>query len=343
MYVIKPKTDDDATKIDGRYYYVNTALEDAKIDGRIMYKDDGIVGINDFSINVNEWDYGLYELNISVTGKIPSISPRLEEKAILWIDVQDAEDNVLPSVVVTIVNPTKFTDDINTLKDRLSKLKSEIVRLDEMGADTVELNKYIKLASDNITLAESYYNDKEYVKSDRCLKSAENYLNKVESGLNKTEALFLYDQIKEKLDDLKIAMVKLEYLIQQAKNEGKTMATYEIELTEIKSKYEDIIDKSDKIKNYIEQEEYCEAKKLANKILKDLDPLNKKVKYMITEIQGEALTTPTKTPTSGGFSFKFDTKILTYIGIGIAVIVGGSIAAIAISKWRQKRKWDELR
>ena len=345
-YKIEPKTDEDAKKIDDRYYYIRTSLEDADVSIDLRYKNGAAtLDIEDFSLHIPDADSleGVASIEIELTGSIPSITSRLEEKAILWIDVQDAEDRVLPPVTVIIVNPTKFLEDINALKNRISQIRSEVERLDEMGANTIELNRYIKMASNNISKAEDYYNDREYVKSNKSLKSAENYLNKAELGLNKTEALFLYDQIEGKLDDLKIAIVKLEYLIQQAENEGKTVVTYEIELAEIKSKYEDILSRSDKVKDYIELEEYYEAKNLANRVLSTLEPLNTKVNDMISELKSEALSKPTETPTSEGFSFKLDTKMLTYIGIGVAVIVCGGIAAVAISRWRQRRKWDELR
>ena len=76
-YKIEPKTDDDAKKIDDRYYYIHTSLENADISVDLRYKNGAAtLDIEDFSLQVPDADSldGVASIEIELTGYVPPIT-----------------------------------------------------------------------------------------------------------------------------------------------------------------------------------------------------------------------------------------------------------------------------
>ncbi len=103
-YIIEPKSDTDAKLIDNRYYYILTSLEDAEVSIDIRYKNGAAtLDLEDFSLQVPDADSldGIASIEIELSGFVPYVTDE-EEIKLMWIKVQDAEDNVLPPVVAAV-------------------------------------------------------------------------------------------------------------------------------------------------------------------------------------------------------------------------------------------------
>jgi len=152
-YIIQPKSDADAKLIDDRYYYILTSLENANISIDLRYKNGAAtLDIEEFSLKVPDADSldGIASIEIELTGYIPSITSKLEEKAIMWIKVQDAEDNVLPPVTVTIKSTTltkdNFAEPIIKVNDRVYIPSETIITVNP--GDKVKIEYKIEPKSD---------------------------------------------------------------------------------------------------------------------------------------------------------------------------------------------------
>lgn len=361
-YTIAPKTDADATDVDGRYYDLHTSLNYPTFTVVIAYRNGGILYPSikpwekDVSIEVGDWEDGLDNVKIELSGKIPAPKTRLEEISILWINVSDADDNVLPPVKVKVIDFNKFTDDINSLKTRLKELEDRSKSLDEMGADVVDADKILKTASEDLDDAESYYKNAEYLKADEKLKDVDDGLKNAEKELNKAEAEYLYESAQEDLNEVQLLIVQFEYLIQQAKSENIIVTLYEFNLTKAKSDYNIQLDRLEKVDGYIEEEDYDKAKERANDVINatadiktDLENNIAKIKDLIAAQTVIPTPSPTQSPTQPplGFDFSFITQNINFILKVVAVVVLAVIVVFGtykgIGRYRRRRKWDELK
>ncbi|RLI79307.1 hypothetical protein DRP05_04385 [Archaeoglobales archaeon] len=359
-YTIAPKTDADATDVDGRYYDLHTSLNYPTFTVVIAYRNGGILYPSikpwekDVSIEVGDWEDGLDNIKVELSGKIPAPQTRLEEVSILWINVSDADYDVLPPVKVKVIDFNKFTDDINSLKSRLKELEDRSKNLDEMGADVVDADKILKSASEDLDDAESYYKDANYLKADEKLKDVEEELNDAEKELNKAEAEYLYDTAQEKLNEVQLLIVQFEYLLQQAKSENIIVTLYEFNLTKAKSDYNIQLDRVEKVNDYIEEEEYDKAKEKANDVINAtadiktyLEDNIAKIKELVAAQTTTPTPSPSPSPTQFPFDFSFITKNVYLILKVVAAIVLIAIAAFGVYKgigrYRRRRKWDELK
>ncbi len=346
-YTIAPKIDDYAVKLDGRYYDLHTSLVNPKFEVVVAYKKGGVLYLNEKHIEVSEWEKGLNYIKVKLKGEIPAIESRLDEIPIFWVNVSDASDDALPSVKVKVINPKLFLESINSLKSKLKDLELKTSDLENIGADTVEINELLKMAKENLENAENYYNKNRYLDSDEKLRKVEESLSKAEKEIGKTGAEFLYSKANKKLDEAKLSIVQFEYLIQQAKNKGIVVTLYEFNLTKIKSDYNTQLDKLEKVRGYINDGKYDVAKKRAEEVIDNVEKMKANIETNIAQLQnslgGKATPTPKKTENSFDISTitkKLDVKLVAIIA---AIIVVGLIVYMGRGRIGRKRKWDELK
>ena len=338
-YEIRPKTDDDAKLIDNRWYIIITQLQDPKLEIKITYENGAVVYENkpDFYIPDADELGGVRLIVINLTGIIPTVLNRIVEMPIMEVKVQDSEGDPLCPVVVIVVNTSKFMEDIRTLKDRVKKLESEATKLNIV-------NHYIKLASSNITLAESYFKDGEFVKADKCLNYVETNLIKAKFEIERAKAMHKYEEVKRTLNEVENLIKEVEDLIQSAKEKGKNVAVYELELSKIKVKYEDIVRSEIDIENGLEAGKFKEVINLANSTLEDLNSILHTLNNISADLEkliSESNMNSSDNNSSNSYSFSDIVKDNFFI-IG-GVVVGLIILCTIICKMRKKRKWDELK
>ena len=362
-YTIAPKTDSKAYELDGRYYDLHTHLNYPTFKVRMINTEGGVTYPDikpwqkDISVYVEEGEsyIGLKKMEIELNGKIPAPKTRLEEISVLWINVSDADTDVLPPVKVKVIDFNKFRDDINSLKSRLKGLEDRSKELDEIGADVVDADKFLKTASENLGNAENYFNDTNYLKADEKLKDVEEDLNNAERELNKAECEYLYEKAQDGLNKVQVLIVQLEYLLQEAKSKNIVVTLYEFNLTKIKSDYNIQLDRLEKVNSYIDDEDYDKARERANDIINTSAEIKSNVENNIVQIKkllaGQTQTSTPSRPPTQLFPFSFD---LTFIKQNIYLILK-AIAAIVliiivvfgaykgIGRYRRRRKWDELK
>lgn len=328
VYEILPKTDDDAKIIDGRYYWIYTNLQDPKVKIEITYKNGAREYESGLDLYVRDAEAlgGIRSILINLTGTTPFIAERAIMTPIMWIKVQDSKDDPLPPVTVIVVNTSKFVEDMRILRNKLKKLESEAAKFEDVY-------NYIKLASENMTLAESYYKDGKYIEADKCLDHVENNLIKAEFELKKAKAMYKYEELKKNLDKLRNLIIKTENLISSAKEKGKNVTIYELKLSEIKVRYEDLIRNINKIEEYLNEEKFSEAMELSNHTLESVNLMIFNLTNTTQEL--EKLMAENKIRTFNIFNNN-------YIIIG-GFIMGGLIVLLVVEKLRRKRKWDELK
>jgi len=353
-YTIAPRTENDAVKLDGRYYDLHTSLNNPKFDVIIAYKNGGVLypnikyGLKDANIEVGEWEDGLDYLKIKLKGSVPAPKSRVDEIPVLWVNVSDAAEDALPSVKIKVVNIDMFSKDLSSLKTKLEKLKADLKELDEMGADVLDIDKLLKSASTDLNKAEDYYKQGRYLNADDKLKNVEENLDKAEKEINKVGAEFLYDEAQKKLDEVKLSIVQFEYLIQQAKNKNIVVTLYEFNLTKVKSEYSIQLEKLERARNYIEDGEYDSAKKKAKEVIDGVEKIKSKIETNIAQLQnmlgGGSKPTPTSQPAEGfnlnAITKAIDVKIVAIVAL---VLVVGFIVYKGRGRFGRRRKWDELR
>lgn len=287
--------------------------------------------------------YGVDKIEINISGYVPTIESGTEEFTFFKIVPQDGDTIVFN---ITIVNPSKLENDLKSLENELKEIKKE---MDELGKyiSVESLNERYDMIYTNLTLAKEYYNDKDYSKVSEKIRWIKNAINDLKAKLKEKKADYYLSEAKNLMNDIDALILKAESYITVAKSSGKSNEIIDIELnlTQIKYKVSDLKDDLKNVQTLYDNGKYDEVIDNAKDLIDKAKNVKLQLSVIVSNLQNvlSSKLTPTPTKSATNFNFKLDTKTLTYIGIGIAVIVGGSVAAIGISKWRQKRKWDELR
>lgn len=361
-YKIGPRTDNDAPKLTGdaagasRYYVICTALDNPVWSVTIDYINGPRIypnikpGSECATVEIKYWEDGLQSILVTLTGKIPSIDKRFEEKAILWVTVSDADIDCLPKVVVKIVNKNKFVSDISDLKSKISEFEQKLSSLEDEGADVDVAEEYLINAKKALTDGESLYSQNKFSEADAKLNGVESNLSKVSTELVKAELTLEYNRAEDKFRAVQTKILELEYLIQQAKEKNENVIKYEVELSELKDFEEDLDSELKKIRSYIEEEKFELAKKKIQKFMDKAETVENRAKEVIAELsttqQEEEKEENTNTfilsailQSLAGIASLLTSRELMYI-LGIILLV---ILLILLLRGRRGREWDELR
>jgi len=154
-----------------------------------------------------------------------------------------------------------------------------------------------------------------------------------------------YEEVKRTLNEVENLIKDVESLIQSAKEKGKNVAVYELELSKIKVKYEEIVRSIIDIENNLEAGKFKEAIKLANSTLEDVNS----VIHTLNNISADLEKLVYKSPTNSSINSTNNNIFSDIIKDNFFIIIGGAVVGltilctIIISKMRKKRKWDELK
>jgi hypothetical protein len=356
-YLIEPKDDDAAREVggeSGRSITIRTGLKNAIIDAVIRYASGASVGSSstpgkDFlNIKVSKYDpiaeTSLNKIEVKVQGDVPSIPSRIEEVRVVWFDIQEAEENSLPAVVILVIDHPKFKSDKSLLKKQYDNLSAV---LDEYAGkvDTLELSNYLSLAFKNITLAETYYGGGEYRKANEMLGYAENWLEKVDSEAKKVKAKYAHNQAKKKLDDVAALLDGIDLLMEEVESEKlvntSVLLSYKTEYRGLQRNSEALTEDLAAANAYIKEGRYEEAESKALEVLNSALELENSANFLCeglrSLISAETSATPKDTQ---GISISIDYKLVGVIaGVTAAIVLG----AIGASRYRKRRKWDELK
>jgi hypothetical protein len=361
-YVIEPKDEDAAKEVggeSGRSITIRTEIKNAVIDAMIRYGSGAGVGSSstpgkDFlNIKIAEYDptaeTSLDRIEVDVQGELPLASSRLEEIKALRFDVQEAEEDCLPPVLILIIDHSRFRNDISSVKEQRENLTA-ILNSYLGKVDTSKLNDYLNLASKNITLADSYYGDGEYRKADEKLSNAYEWLEFADSEAKKVKAEYTYNQADKRLEEIGNILDNIEVYLEEI--EGKelvntsTLLNYKTEFKGVQESIGNLAEELAVAKAYIDSEKYSEAESKSNEIIGEVEGIESSANTLFDELKDvvipEETVTAESTLEATPTSFELPTIDLKLIGI----VIGGTIAIAAvfgIRKYMRRRKWDELK
>ena len=347
---IEPKSDDVAKKMENRDWTFYNELDSPKdMEVTFVSKETYCPYTKSTSGEKLVFEgyeissgYGVDKIEINVSGYVPQIESGVGEFTYLKIVPEDGDTIYFN---LTVVNPSKLSGELNELKNRVNELEKEINDLGNY-VSVEGLKDELNKIKTNLSLAEGYYNDKDYDKVCEKLSWIESAIKDLEGKIRKKWAEYYVDSAKDIMNDIDALLLKAESYIDVAKSAGKTQEViqYELNLTQIKYTLNDLRNELNDVQDLYDKGKYNDtidkAKDLIDKEKKIKLELGMIVTALKDVINPSVTPTPTKTP---GFKFKLDERTLLFVGLGVVAIVGGIGGAVAISKWRQKRKWDELK
>ncbi len=361
VYVIEPSSTTEGTTIAGRSYTISTQLSDNTINAyAFRYSSENtlmsaypiVSGSDSVTLNlpgVDQWEYGYGEINITVSGKIPSPNERLVRLKALSVEVQGAPSDCLPPVVIPVVNKAKFQSDINSAKSKYDELKSELNKY--LGqVDTSSLSSDLKKAGDNLTAAETLFNNGDYVKADEKLNATENWLNKSENDLKKVKAEYMCKEAQDKANEINNLINEISAYVDEIDSGAVKMSISEkiqikAQFKEIQNDYSNLLADISAVKAAIDNGMYDDAIARANNTLSYASKVYDSANSLLNTLQSKIATpsnTPTATPTSQGInmpSFSLNPTTLAIIG-GIVV---ATIVIAVLLYMRGGGRFDELR
>jgi len=360
VYVIEPSSTSEGTTIAGRSYTITTQLSDNTIDAyAFRYSSENtlmsaypiVSGSDSVTLNlpgVDQWEYGYGEINITVSGKIPSPNERLVRLKALSVEVQGAPPDCLPPVVIPVVNKAKFQSDINSVKSKYDQLKSELNKY--LGqVDTSALSSDLKKAGDNLTAAETLFSNGDYIKADEKLNATEFWLDKAENDLKKVKAEYMCKEIQDKANEINNMINEISAYVDEIDSGAVKMPISEkiqikAQFKEIQNDYSTLISDISAIKAAINNGMYDDAIARANNTLSYAEKVYNDANSLLTTLQSKIsapASTPTSTPSSENAlpSIKFSPTTLAIIG---GVIIAVIIIAVLLYM-RGGGRFDELR
>ncbi len=347
---ITPKSEDIAKKMENRdWTFHNYLNEPRKLEVTFVARETYVpytkstakesLTFKDYEISSG---YGVDKIEINVSGYIPSIEGGVKTITFLEIDIQDGDTLKFN---VTVVNPSKLEETLKDLENELKDLRDQISKLSKY-VSVESLKEKADEISSNITLAREFYNDKDYEKVSEKIGWIEKAIKGLKGEIKRKWAEYYYDKSKNLLSEIDALILKAESYITVAESSGKNVVEYKLNLTQIKYEVNDLKGDFNDLEKLYDEGKFGDVIDRGKELVGKLENEKLKLGVLVNELEGVIKTKPSPTPTPTkalGFEFNLDAKTLTYVGIGLAVIVGGGIATVAISKWRQKRKWDELK
>ena len=337
QYIIEPKDEDCAKKLDNRYYKFLSDLENPEIRVVVYYRNDGIVhhpipdmdelGDNYLKIKLVDTKYGVEKIRVNVTGYAPEITERFREIKALYFDISDADADVLANVTIKVFNLTRFKEDMNHIESELNKLEQSILTL-KADYDTYLLK--LRDLKNYLSIAYEYLNLEEYEKCNEKLLTIEENLEVIKNYVNRFKANTMYTEFSSKLDNISVKFDEIDLYLSKIRD----VVNYSIymmlmrEYKDLKSIYNALRNDLTITKAYINIEDYNSAIKILE---------NDKMKLNNLEIRCNKLYDQIMIYTKESKK-SFKLNWLTVVVIALIII-----AAIAVIRFKRRRgKWDEL-
>jgi len=359
VYKIEPVDEETGKEVDDRKYTIISEIGNPVIKAKLYYRNGGgrvfenTPGKEYLEVEVLDWEDGLDNINVTVQGTIPSPTSRLQEVRLVYFDIQEAEMDCLPPVVVSIVDYNRFKNDIDSISKRYENVSAI---LDEYigKADTSALADYLEKAENDISLAEGFYNEGDYKKADEKITNATEWLNNAEKEGNKVKAEYVFEQADKKLNSIGATLDKIELYLDEVS--GMDVLTtsqildYKTEFRGLQEKANSLAEDFAVARGYLNEEKYVESEEKSKGILSEADKLEKEANAMFEELRDivtpEETPTPEKTETpeqTPAQEMKLPRVDFKLIGIVMGIIIVLAVAGIGIRKYMRRRKWDELK
>ncbi|AAB90313.1 coiled-coil domain-containing protein [Archaeoglobus fulgidus] len=350
-YIILPKTEDDMKLIGGedyktpRTYTFETALENPYWTIVIRYNYGSATKSEDFTGNKVKVDvYGLViegelkgvkYIEANLTGRIPSVTERVEEIDLVSVSVEQAEEDALPPLTVKVVNVQKFSEDISKVRADADKLKSD---LDSAGVsyNQSDFDEVYSLLDEAYNL----YIQGKYLEADDKINQAEEKLDEIASQADRLKAETLRSKLKDSLDNAYLNLSMLEVALNKIEN-SQNYTNYLQSYAELKSRYDDVKKDYDAADDLYKDGKYSDAYNSFKELEDDISSLLSDIMTLREKVDAEV----TSSPTQGGFGLPALNVELPISPLYLAAaLVVAAVAIVAAIKLRGgRRKWDELR
>ncbi len=339
-YLIQPKTEDEEArkKLDNRHYIISTELNQPEWKISVVYYDGGIESFSvrdekEVDVHVKDWEEGLKQISINLTGVIPQISDWYEEVTLLSFQISDADENSIEPVTVKVVDSSKFEAELSDIESEYNELYYQVENATFDISDILDLLKHVK---EDLEYAEKYYSEGKFEEAEDSLNSAKENLENARNEFLKASLNHRFEELDKEKKDISAELTLLKYEIDELEKKGLNVVFLKANVSGIEDDLETLDKTLSKVSIYLESENYASAEKnieiaeeKLNDIKNELDKLKSEVYNLKSEQKGllDAL-------------LQYSEQYLLYI-TGVLVVV---IVAVLVVKFRGRRgKWDELR
>ncbi len=345
---IEPKSVDVAKSMENRDWTFYNYLESPK------YMTISFVTMETYVTYTNSTSrekitFKHYEINagpvakiiIKIRGYAPLIKSGFKEFTFLKVAPEDGDVLLFN---ITIINPSKLSEEIGKIESEFKELKSEVFNLSRYVTVT-SLENLCDRISANITIAKDYYNSKDYERASERIECAKRDLSTLKREVEKRWAEYYLNRVKDLLNDVNALMLEAESYLNVMESTGKTeqVMLYKVNLTQIKYSVNEYKEKLGNLEDLYDSGKYPEVIDRGKDLSEKVKLVKAELESMVSKIKSQLKAKPTPTPTKKAAGFKLNRQMLIYIGAGIGIVIGGAAGAVAISRWRQRRRWDELR
>ncbi len=341
-YVIAPKNIDSEVnrkKLDGRQYLISTELDQAEWNVKVIYYKDIIATLGppikskEANIYVKEWDDGLQEIEINLTGVIPQISGWYEEVTLLSFQISDADEDSLEPVTVKVVDSSKFEAELSDIENEYNELYYQLENATFDVSDILDLLKDVKK---DLEYADKYYSEGEFEEAEDSLDSAKENLDNAKDEFFKASLNHRFEELNKEKKDISAELTLLKYEIDELEKKGLNVAFLKANVSEIEDNLETLEETLSKVSVQLESENYASAEKnieIAEERLND-------IKIGLDKLKSEVYNLKAEQKGLLDVLLQYLEHYLLYIAGVLVVIIG----VVLVVKLRGRRgKWDELR
>ncbi len=337
-YLIKPKTDDDRKKLDDRHYILSTELNMPEWKISIVYYNGGIESFSikdekEVDVHVKNWEDGLGQISINLTGFIPQISEWYQEVVLLSFKISDADEDSLAPITVKVVDQLKFEMKLSEIEDAYMNLYRQVENATFDVSDVLDL---LKGAERDIKYAKEYYSKNKFEEAKDSLSTAKEKIENAGIKFLKSRLKSKFEELELEKKDISNELTLIRYELDEFEKRGLNVVLLKVNLSEIEEDLKFLDETLSKISIHLESENYPTAEKnikIAEEKLNGVRVKLEELKSEVSKIRAEQ---------RGLFDtlIQFLKQYLIYIG-GIIVGIIGVVLATRLRG--RRRKWDELR
>jgi len=364
-YIIEPDNEEIAEELggeQGRSLTVRTELNNPRIDHLLKFSSGGVTnkpytipGKNFKVIELPKYDpdaeTSVSKITFNLQGTAPDPKSRAKEVYALRFELEEAQVDAIPPLVILVIDETKFETDQSKMDEQLENL-NQILDYYTGKTDTSNLNSLIKSASDNLSLSKSLYNDELYKEANDKLNYASDWIEKSYKEAEKVKASYAFSQAEDKVKDIENTVSKIEFYIAEIEDRDLINATarlnYKLEFKDLQEETDKLKEDLSKAEAHMDNDKFTEAEVLSNQIIND----SKSVKTSSDSLFGELsrIISPEETPTAietsttePESSFEVPNIDFKLIGIVLLIIILIGVGGLGGKKFLKRKKWDELK
>lgn len=315
-----------------RTYYFSTELNNPKWRLIIKYNhpnaiwDDEASGVK-VSVDVKyfkiEEKEGVEKLIANLSAVVPYCGERFCNLSLISPSCEECSADALPAKFIKVVNEEIFRNDIKSLRARMLSIA------EKLKAENLYNEEDFRNVSSLIDSAETLLVAKKFIEAEKKFNEANSSLLLLADLSNKKVAEKAYSEAYSVIKDLERLLFNASVLLDKLRNHER-YAEFKLKYSELESglsNLKTVLNHSDSL---IKERRYSEAMEKLGKIKEDAKAIFDKTNELIELMKPET--------EKSWFPVSLPLNPLYLIPIAAA-----AFAALALLKFRKRRKWDELR